>query len=427
MQEEFLHYVWKFGLFNTKQLATTDGQPLEILGLGEHNHHSGPDFFNAKIKYDATTWAGNVEMHLQSSDWNKHKHSLDEAYNNVILHVVYVHDQEIRDANGRQLPTLELNGRISKQLLEKYLELQKNRAWIPCEKQVDTVGEFIRESWLSRLLVERLERKSGDIQQLLADTKNNWAETFYRILARNFGFKINADPFGWLATSLPLSVLSKHKDNLFQLEAMLFGQAGLLDSGFVDGYPAELQREYQLLRTKFKLVPLEAHVWKFMRLRPSNFPTVRIAQLAMLIHQSQGLFSKVTEAQSIREIKDLFEVATSRYWQTHYTFDKISNKRIKHLGENSVNTILINTVVPFLFIYGRHKGNTRMEDRAIRFLDELAGDKNTVISKWEELGFPVHSAYYTQALLELKSSYCNQKKCLNCGIGNQLLKEKSDR
>ncbi|MBI4945511.1 MAG: DUF2851 family protein [Bacteroidetes bacterium] len=438
MQEEFLHYLWKFRLFDTRDLKTTvEGEPIEILKCGEPNSDSGPDFFNAKIKIGKTIWAGNVEIHVRASDWEMHKHQQDKAYDNVILHVVYQADKELRRKNGERIPTLELNERIPNNIYQKYLSFKSSRDWIPCGKQIKDIDSFTLNHWLDRLLVERLERKSIPILESLKQNKNNREETFYRHLARNFGLKINAEPFELLAKSLPVSVLGKHKNSLLQIEALLFGVAGMLHpsltlpkgEGTHDEYFLQLKKEYEFLKNKFKLKPIDSHLWKFMRLHPPNFPTVRISQFANLIYKSSHLFSKIIETKNIKAIRDLLSCETSEYWKTHYRFDKqtpLSFRRgvggeVKRFGDDAISNIIINTIAPFVFIYGKEKGAENYVEHALELLEKTLPEKNAIISKWKELGINAKNAYETQALLQLKNEYCSKKRCLKCSVGARLL------
>lgn len=422
MTEEFLHYIWKFRLFKNNDLFTSSGEKTEILNTGEHNTDSGPDFFNAKIKIGDTLWAGNVEVHINASDWIKHRHDNDKAYDNIILHVVLNADKIIYRKNRTILPTLELNNKFDADIYEKYVWFKSGKGWIACEKQIKKTDRFIINSWLDRLLLERLERKANLITQSLKLNNNNWEETFYQNLAKNFGFKINSEPFELLAKSLPAAYLAKHKNNVVQLEAMLFGQAGMLNEQCADDYFIGLQKEYQFLKQKFNLKPIDAHLWKFLRLRPSNFPTVRISQFADLVGKSSHLFSKIIETTDIGKLKEYLDVKTTAYWETHYTFGKSSIKRKKKLGNAAIDIIIINTIAPFLFVYGKQKQEEKFVERSVAFLEKVKGERNSIIEKWESLGMSVDSAYSTQALLQLKNEYCHFKKCLNCGIGNYLIK-----
>jgi len=438
MTEEFLHHIWKFRLFDQLNLQTTVGESVEITKVGNHNFDAGPDFFNAQVKIGNTLWAGNVEIHINSSDWKKHSHQHDKAYDNIILHIVYNADETIYRSSGETIPTLQLKGKIENKFYLNYSNFKTNKDWIPCEKQITTVPQLIVNNILDRLLLERLERKSTLISESLKLNNNNWEETFYQYLARNFGFNTNAEPFELLAKSLPSIYLAKHKNSLLQLEALLFGQAGLLNNHLEDKYLQALQNEYVFLKQKLKLHSLDVHLWKFLRLRPVNFPTIRISQFANLIFKSNHLFSKIIETEKCDDLKKLLNVDVSEYWNTHYVFDKISipkpgkkakgeiepkEKSLKKcLGKDSVNCIIINTIVPFLFVYGKQRDDVKYVERALKFLDQTAGENNSIINKWKSLKLSVKTAYSTQALLQLKNEYCSHKKCLSCNIGNYLLK-----
>lgn len=422
MREDFLHFLWRWRRFDAQNLATADGQALEILHPGEPNLHAGPDFFNARIRMNETLWAGNVEIHLNASDWLAHRHDTDPAYDNVILHVVLDEDQRLCRPNGEPLPCLVLRDRIPPQLLEKYFRLEHERTWIPCEKSIGAVPQIVRLNWLDRLLVERLEQKTETIAQVVTAAGHHWEEAFYRVLARSFGLKVNVEPFETLARALPLRLLAKHKDHLFQLEALLFGQAGLLAEKFEDDYPKALAKEYQFLQHKYDLQPLAAGQWKFFRLRPAGFPTIRLAQLAALIHRSAQLFSRLLETTNTQETEQLFTTEISEYWHTHFRFDKTAVRRTKPLGREFVHLLLINTVAPFLFHYGRTKGLPDLQDRALRLLEELPAEANTVVDSWSKRGQRGANAGQTQALLHLKTRYCDLKRCLECAIGNAILR-----
>ncbi len=422
MNEAFIAYVWKLRLFNHQNLSTVKGEKLEILAVGTENKQGGPDFFNAKIKIGNTIWAGNVELHTLASDWLKHQHQHDAAYNNVILHVVYEGDTPICRKDGTPIPTLELRQRIPPKLYRNYLYLLSSKTWIPCEQLIAKIDPFTLKNWLDRLLIERLERKTAPILASLQSNHNNWEATFYQFLARAFGTKINALPFELLAKSLPISILSKHSNNLFQLEAFLFGQAGLLEKDFEEDYPKALKKEYYFLQKKFDLQPLKGHIWQFARLRPPNFPTIRIAQLAQLLHQSTHLFSKIINLQTVEDYQQLFAyVQVSPYWETHYIFDKKSKKSSKKIGKNTVNTFLINTIVPILFVYSKQRASNIHQARALQLLENLPKESNSIIQKWATLDIKAASAYDSQGLLQLKNEYCDAKKCLNCALGHQLL------
>jgi len=421
MTEDLLHYIWKYQRFNT-DLKTVEGSSFEVISPGTHNFNSGPDFLNAKIKINDTIWAGNVEIHIKSSDWFKHKHNMDMAYNTVIMHVVWENDDQVCDKKGNIISTLVLKNNIDSSLIERYKYFIENKSWIPCEKLLHTVNPFIIFSWLESLSIERLQDKTDAIFKKLLLSTNNWEKVFYEMLARNFGFNLNSDTFELLAKSLDIKYLAKHKNNLLQIEALFFGQAGLLNDDFMDEYPNTLKKEYLFLQNKFILKPIESHLWKFLRIRPGNFPTIRIAQFSSLIHKSSGLFSKIIEARSLREIQKFFMVDCSEYWETHYIFDVESKRKNKNLGSSSINLLLINTIIPFIFAFGSFKKEQRYKDKAIDFLDAINAEQNHIIRHFLKSGIVPENALQSQALIQLYHNYCLKKKCLNCSIGDALLK-----
>ncbi len=421
MKEELLYFVWKFKLFNTYDLFDLLFHEFQIVYPGKQNFDSGPDFIESRIKVDEAVWVGNVEIHLRSSDWYRHGHHLDKAFNNVILHVVRHHDKPVISENGRLIPVIQLE--ISEGIVEKYLDYQKNKSFIPCARDIGQVSPFKIRMWLGKVLVERLMEKSSRIEQLLNRNKNSWEETFYQLIARGFGFKVNAEPFELLAKSLPLCKLAKHHRNRNQLEALLFGQAGFLEEILMPGeYYAELKKEYDYLKQKYQLKSLEKHLWKFLRIRPSCFPTIRISQFADLIHHSNALFSKIIECESVEQIKGFFHVQASAYWDHHYQFEKPAEYRKKAMGYQSVDLILINTVIPLLFVYGQLTGKEALEERALTYLDQITAEKNSLLKNWNSIGIQGTSAFYSQALIHQKKAYCSTIRCLECGIGAEIFK-----
>lgn len=420
--EDLLHYVWKFRLFPQQGLETVNGDSIDIISVGLHNKHAGPDFDNVKIKVGDTIWVGTVEMHMRSSDWELHHHQLDKAYNNVILHVVYQHDKQITRTDGTVVPVLALQNLIPDTTTLKYQQLMQDPAWIPCHNQLAKVNDLYVKTWLSRVLIERFEERSKIIYALLLETKGSWDDVFYITIARSFGFKVNALPFELLAQSLPQQILAKHKDNALQIEALLFGQAGFLNEDWNDDYPNKLKTEYLFLQKKYSLMPLDRYLWKFMRLRPQNFPTLRIAQFAALIVKSNHLFSQILDINDIQQLRKLFdELPINPYWQTHYRFDAKSTRFSNHLGEQSITSLLINTVSLFLFAYGKQIGDEQYINRAITLLEKLPAEANQTINRFKGIGIKIDRAYTSQALLQLKSYYCDKKRCLHCGIGMKLL------
>ena len=424
MYENFLHYLWRTRRFDLSNLVTTEGDTLDILDFGEYNTNAGPDFLNARIRIGNVTWAGNVEMHVKTSDWIQHGHQHDEAYSNVILHVVYENDLPLRESQNviKNTKCFELKHKIPEGIYKKYWALLNNEHWIPCQHHFFQVSDLVKNACFERLLIERLERKTTEIAVALERNQNDWEETFYQFVARYFGMKINAEPMEWLARSLPHIILAKHKNQLFQVEALLFGQAGLLENDFEDAYPNALKKEYQFLKHKHNLTPIATVTWKFARLRPANFPTIRIAQLAQLIHKSSHLFSKVIEIETVTDIKKLFDIEVNDYWLSHYVFDTPSVSRRKSLGTDAIHSIVINVLVPFLFYYGKMRQDEKYVNRAFNFLQDIKPENNTITEGWKNLGVPLESAHRTQSLIHLKNNYCDKKRCLDCGIGNAVLK-----
>ncbi len=421
MTEEFLHYLWKYSLIN-HHLVLTSGEHIVVIQPGIQNTDSGPDFFNARIKINNTIWAGNIEIHTFSSDWYQHNHQNDQAYDNIIMHVVFEDDKPVVRQNGESIPTLELKDHFKQSLYDRYTYFMTNKNWIPCEKLIQGVDRFVMNNWIDRLMIEKLENKAAEINSHFLNNKSDWEQTFYEFLARNFGFKVNGAPFQLLAKSLPLKILAKHKSDKFQIEALLYGQAGLLQASFTDEYPNKLKKEYEFLSKKYLLKPIESHLWRFMRLRPSNFPTIRISQFADLIFNSSHLFSTILEQRNLKDLIELFNVSVSEYWKSHYVFDKTSTIRNKKMSAKTIHLLIINSIIPFLFVYGRSRNDQSMIDRALKLLDQLPGEQNAIITKWSELGLSVRSSFQSQALILLKNSYCKNKRCLNCGIGNEILK-----
>lgn len=421
MQEDFLHYLWKYKKIVTTNIKTTKGELITIANVGEHNHNSGPDFFNAQISIDKQLWAGNVEIHIKSSDWFLHNHEKDKNYDNVILHVVWQHDIEIHRNDNTIIPTLELKDLVSKTALQNYQKLfNKKQKWINCENDFATVDNFIVVHWLERLYFERLERKSAEIKELLQNSKNNWEEVLFKMLAKNFGLKVNGDAFLSLASSFPFNIVQKLQAKQSSLEALLFGQADLLDSNIQDLYYLSLKKEYQFLKQKFGLSSQSITPLQFFRLRPPNFPTIRISQLASIYAAQTNLFSKIINANSKEEIYNLFNVVASVYWETHYTFGKASKISKKRITKSFVDLLIINTILPIKFSYSKQQGKD-IDDSIVSIVNQITSEKNSIVTKFQELKPLAKSAMYSQALLQLKKEYCNKNKCLQCAIGNSLL------
>lgn len=422
MREDFIHYLWRLARFDLRELTTTTGEPIRIQHFGLHNVNAGPDFSSAKINIGGINWAGNVEMHLKSSEWYEHNHQEDRAYDNVILHVVLEEDRPVFRPNGERIPCLELRGRIPSGLVQNYWRLLHNESWIPCQNQLNQVPEITRNLWLDRLLANRLNQRGTEMYERLKATNRDWEELFYQSLARSLGGKINSDAMDMLARSLPLRVILKHKHSLLQLEALLFGQAGLIPTATEEMYPQQLAREYKLLATKHQLTPLPPTIWRYLRLRPANFPEVRIAQLARLLAVTGQLFGKTLAAANVSELENMYDVSLSNYWQNHYRFGRESKRSVKRLGKDSVRSILVNTVAPAYYLYGKLRDNGSYQTKALELLEALPPEKNLVLTNWENLGMKATDAGRSQALLELKKNFCSQKRCLDCSIGCAILR-----
>lgn len=434
MTEKLLQFIWQFQYFNKTELETIDEEKVQIQFAGQLNANQGPDFSDAKIVIGKTIWAGTVELHIKTSDWKKHNHQNDKNYKNVILHVVWQDDgagnrnsvpiKETEQSSVNHIPVLELKGRVSKILLQRYEELMNSNSFIPCENSINRVKEITWKSWKDRLLVERLVRKSQTVEIFLNQNNFHWEETFWWLLARNFGIKVNADAFEAIAKSISINILAKHKMQIHQLEALLLGQAGLLEEKFTDDYPLMLQKEYKFYKNKYSLRPINLPVF-FLRMRPRNFPTIRLAQLAMLVHNSAHLFSKIKEADNLKDIKTWLDVTANDYWHYHYKFDEESAYRKKKLGAAMIDNIIINTVCTVLFAYGNYHDETKYKDKALKWLEQTSAEKNNITKGFQQLGVENKTAFDSQGLIELKNEYCNMKRCLDCGVGNALLKKDS--
>ena len=420
MNEALFQFIWQYSLYQTTALTTAAGEPLTIIHCGKLNRDAGPDFLEGKIKIGNTTLVGNIELHIKSSDWLRHGHQNDAAYKNLILHVVYEND--VADV-AENIPVLELKQHIPHHIIPKYTSLMWAPQKLPCYAQHEMVKSITKEGWLSRLLAERWEQKLADWNVMLKNSAEDWRNLLYWRMAANFGFKTNATPFLMLAQSLPLNIPTKHKENLMQIEALLFGQAGMLEDDFTDDYPRELQREYDYLRKKYKLMPIAGYLWKFLRMRPANFPTVRIAQFAALIHKSVHLFSQIIETHSVKEIAPLLDVTASSYWDTHFQFDAAQEKATpKSLGTTSVQNIIINTIAPIQFLYAAKQDTHVLQERSLQLLEAVPAEQNNITRLWEENGWKAQNAAQSQALIQLYNNYCSSKRCLECTIGLNIIR-----
>jgi hypothetical protein len=417
MTEKLLHHIWQFQLYNAHNLITMEGEPIKVISPGIYNHNQGPDFINAKIKIGNTIWAGNIELHILSSHWNLHKHSGDKNYKNIILHIVWQNDKHL----ALPFSTLVLQDRVSKLLLHQYQEWMDKKSFIPCENNIAKINSIIWLAWKERLLVERLQKKSESIIEYLQKNKNYWEETCWWLMAKNFGIKVNCAAFLTIAQSIPINILAKHKNQIHQIEALLFGQAGLLEGTFSDSYPNMLKKEYQFYQTKYKIVKPTIQLF-FLRMRPANFPTIRLAQLAMLIYKSLHLFSKIKESHSLEEIKVLLDVTANDYWHYHYRFDETSAYKEKKLGTQMIDNLLINSILPILFAYGQYNNETLYKEKALEWFRQVKAEQNNITKAFQSLSIENKDAFDSQALIQLKNEYCNNKRCLECAIGNKILK-----
>ena len=420
--EQLLHYVWKHKIFPLKELKTTTGQQVEVIDTGLANTDAGPDFFNAKLKLDGVLWIGNIEIHERSSDWFKHGHHADAGYNSVILHIASEIDTEISRSNGERIPQIQLI--CPEAVRTNYKELLETDSYPPCYRIIPSLPHFTAHSWMTALQMERFEQKATLLNERLKRCQGNWEDAFFITLARNFGFGLNGDAFETWAHRLPFRAVDKHRNDLFQIEAIFFGQAGILEDSDGDGYYLRLKKEYTYLQHKFGLIPMDASLWRFLRLRPANFPHIRIAQLACLYHRAYGLLSRIMETETLQGVRDILKGGTSEYWLTHYTFGGSSPSRPKTLSNTSLDLLIINTVVTFLYAYGLHKGNRVLCARAGSFLEELKAENNYITRMWEQCGMKASNAADSQALIQLKKEYCDKKKCLYCRIGYEYLKRK---
>lgn len=420
MKESILHYVWQFRLYQ-KDLKTTSGQSIEVIDVGIPNMNEGPDFFNAKIKIEGKVWAGNIEIHYSSDEWKHHKHHTNEKYNSVILHIVKKANCDVVNTKNELIPQCEIT--YPEYINENYQFLIHSNTSVPCCNFIGSLPKLHINSWLNNLLFERLERKANQIYFLLEKFNNSWEDVFYVLLTRNFGFGLNSDSFERLALSLPLKYIQKQADNIIHIEALLFGQANMLnDNDQSDEYYRKLQHEYEFLSNKYNLKPIDTLLFKKMRLRPSAFPQIRIAQLACLLQGSQGLFSKVVACKDPGRIRLMFHNNASEYWQTHYTFGILSDKKSKYLGDSSLDIILINTVAPILFAYGKKINDEDLCERAVEFLETLNAEQNSITRHFASMKVPIRNAADSQSIIQLKREYCEIRKCLFCRIGHQFLK-----
>ena len=421
MKEELLHFIWKYKLFYTQTLKTQSNQSIDIISVGTHNFNSGPDFLNAKIRIDDQLWAGNVEIHVKASDWYVHGHENDSNYDALILHVVWENDVAVFDTSNNRLPTLVLKEFVSKDLLQSYQRLfAKSKKFINCEKLVNDLDAFVLSNWIERMYLERLGRKAETIRELLNTTENNWEAVLFQMLAKNFGLKVNGAAFFKMATDIDFSIVRKESQSLTRLESLLFGQLGMLNANVDSSYFRTLKKEYEYQTKKYKLSK-SLNTIEYFRLRPTNFPTIRIAQLTNLIFEKKQLFTDLMAMDLVEKFYAYFNTGTSPFWETHYTFETESKKSRKKLSKPFIDLLLINTIIPLKFVYLKQQGKFELEP-FLKLIKALKPEKNGIIEKYKDLSFPTTNAFETQALLELKNNYCTPQKCLQCAIGNKLLR-----
>ena len=430
--EQLLHYTWKHKMLPLTGLTTADGREVEVIDPGLQNRNAGPDFFNAKVKIGGTLWVGNVEIHHRSSDWHLHGHDRDPRYDNVVLHVCETIDGEVQNSVGHYIPQVQLS--VPQRIRDNYDELQKTDQYPPCYRIIPDLTRLTVHAWLAALQTERLERKTEDIRRRAERCGGSWEDAYFVTMARNYGFSVNSDTFEQWAYNVPLQAVGHHRDDLFQIEAIFMGQAGLLELDTVpqhyqqdalnDGYFTKLRNEYQYLSHKFGMKPMDSSLWNFLRLRPQNFPHIRLSQLANLYHQRKAGLSQLLECTTVEQLKALLSSHVTPYWETHYTFGSLSAKNEKHLSYGSLNLLIINTAIPMLFAVGRHRQKEELCDRAINLLEQLKPENNYIIRLWQQCGLPVQSAGDSQALIQLKKEYCDRRDCLRCRIGYEYLKRK---
>lgn len=422
MKEDFLHYLWQYKKFNFSDLQTMQGDSLSVIHSGHYLQNSGPDFFNAQIIVANQKWAGNVEIHLKSSDWYLHHHEKDANYDNVILHVVWEHDTPVFRKNNSEIPVLELRNYVAKESLQKYQSLISAKSWIYCENQIKSTDSFVLENWQERLFFERLERKSIPVNQLLIETENDWEAVLFCMLAKNFGLNTNGESFYKMAQSIPFSIIRKESFEVENLESLFFGMIDLLPIEAEDLYGKDLKNRFGYILQKYQLQKAIIQPVEFFKHRPDNFPTIRLVLLAMLYHKRQNLFSQIISITKKEDFYRLFELSVSDYWLTHYQFDKESPKKKKQFSKSFIDLLIINTIVPIQFAYAKSQGK-EISEAILTLVSQIASEKNIIIEKFFNFGIKAKNAFETQSLLQLKNEYCNHGKCLQCAVGIQLLKE----
>lgn len=420
MKEDFLHYVWQYKKFAFTNLKTVSDQELTIIHSGYYTQQAGPDFFNAQIIIDNQKWAGNVEIHLKSSDWYVHHHETDANYDNVILHVVWQHDTDVFRKNNTVIPVLELKQYVTKEVLHQYKQLFTQKTWINCENQLKVVDDFTISNWIERLFFERLEKKANEVEKILQKNTFDWEATFFQLLAKSFGLNTNGEAFLKMAEALPYSVIKKERFEIENSEALFFGSTGLLEGENEDAYYNDLKKRWSFLKHKHQLQINYFEPLQFFKHRPDNFPTIRLAQLAQLIVQNQHFFQLVVRTNSIEDMYHFLDCNVSEYWKSHYVFDKSHTTKNKKLSKKFIDLIILNCILPIKFAYGHASGNINSEE-LIAFASQIASENNTIIEKFNHFGLTSTNSYHSQAILQLKKEYCNTNNCLNCAIGQKLI------
>lgn len=421
IREDFLQFVWQAGLSTKPEMTLTDGRKFTILDRGKLHSYSGPDFKEAKVKIDNLIWSGHIEIHVFASEWYVHKHQEDPAYDNVIVHVVWENNKQVYDSNGLAIPTLELKNYIPPKVLESYKVLVGSLHKIPCKPLIGKVRTLIVKQMLNRVISERLEDRFDKIDELLIDSSGDWGTAFYIMMSRSFGFNTNAEPMEELAKRLPQRIPALYKNDLMMIEALLFGLANLIPEKPTDDYADELKTQFEFLQNKHQLTCLSPALWKFGRIRPQNYPTLRLAQFASLIHSGSHLFSKTLEIENIQTLKQLFKVEPSDYWKKHLKFGQVSKLKSHQLSENAINLILINTVIPMVFCYGVKTGDAEQQEKALYWLEQLPSESNRIINEWVECELHPSNALESQAMIKMYRDYCTQKNCAQCLIGYEIM------
>ena len=427
MNEDFLVYVWRYKLFNDFNFETSKGKLLEIITPGLRNFDSGPDFFNAKIKIDSQLWAGNVEIHVNSSDWYKHKHQFDDSYSSVILHVVYNHDKEVevenKNINRVILPVLELKNHISSDVIEAYEKLSTNKkSFMHCSKQYVFKKDFEYDNWIESLYIKRLSEKTNDIINQLNVSISDWEQVFFRSLAKAFGLKLNGLAFQNLSSSFSFNIIGKNFNNSKTIEALFFGQAGFLEDEISEEYYNTIKNEYRFLQSKYQITPINNSQFKFFRTRPTNFPTIRLAQLAAIYTNKSNLFSKIIDIDNLYDLKNIFNVEINEFWDTHFTFNKASKPSKKRMTDKFIDLLIINCVIPIRFIYFKSIDDASKLEETLMFSESLKSEKNTIVTEFERNNWMIVNAKESQAIMQLKKDLCDKHKCLSCLIGKRLLR-----